>query len=322
MLRFLTQRTAVLIPTFIGITLVTFLVVNLSPGGPQVVQDLNVRVSSETRERLVRLYGLDRPVHQRYLSWLRRAVLLDFGTSFKDGKPVMAKIAERLPATLLLNILSLGLVFVVGCLAGIIAAAYRNRWPDRLIDAGVFLGYAVPKYWLALLLMILFGIKLGWLPISGLRSINWEYLSPWRQVTDIAAHLVLPVVILSIGGFAGLARYVRGRMGEELDSDYVRGALAQGASENAVLFGHAFRNTLIPVVTILGLSLPELIGGAFIIETIFSYPGMGRLGFDAIMARDYPLIMGIGTITALLTLAGNFIADVLYGYLDPRIRYR
>ena len=174
MFRFLVYRTAVLLPTFIGITLVTFLVVNLSPGGPHAVHDMNVRVSAETRERLIRLYGLDRPLHVRYLSWFRRAVLLDFGRSFKDDKPVMVKIAERLPATLLLNVLSLTLVFVVGCLAGVVAAAYRNRWPDRVIGAAVFLGYAVPKYWLALLLMILFGIKLGWLPISGLRSINWE----------------------------------------------------------------------------------------------------------------------------------------------------
>jgi peptide/nickel transport system permease protein len=170
--------------------------------------------------------------------------------------------------------------------------------------------------------MIFFGIKLRILPISGLRSVNFDYLPFGEKVLDIIKHLILPVLISAFGGIAGLTRYIRASMIEQLNSEYIKFALSKGCRRDKIVFTHAFRNVLIPVVTILGLSLPDLIGGSFIFETIFAYPGMGRLGYEAIVSRDYPLIMGISVITAFLTLLGNFLADILYIAVDPRVRYK
>lgn len=322
MLKFWFKKIFVLILTFIGISFVTFLVINISPGKPQDMLEFSSKISYEAKLKLVKLYGLDKPLHLRYLEWFRRFIMLDFGNSFKDDKPVIQKILQRLPATLLLNVLSLGLIFFGGCLLGMLCAMYQNKFLDKFISFIVFLGYSLPKYWLALLCMILFGIKLKILPISGLRSVNFDYLPFHQQVIDILKHLVLPVTISAFGGLAGLTRYIRGSMIEQLNSEYIKFALSKGCSKDRIVFHHAFRNVLIPVLTILGLSLPDLIGGSFIFETIFAYPGMGRLGYEAIMSRDYPLIMGISVITAFLTLLGNFIADIMYVYVDPRIRYR
>ncbi|MCX7956772.1 MAG: ABC transporter permease [Endomicrobia bacterium] len=308
--------------TFIGISFVTFVVINISPGKPQDAMDFNAKITYEAKEKLIKLYGLDKPLFYRYFVWLKRFVKLDFGNSFKDDRPVIKKIFERLPATLLLNVLSLMLIFFVGIIVGILSAVYKGKLFDKLTSLFIFLGFSIPKYWLAILCMILFGINFKILPISGLRSVNFEYLTPLQKMFDILKHLVLPVCISAVGGIAGLSRYIRASMIEQLNSEYVKFAIAKGTSKNKIVLGHAFRNVLIPVVTILGLSLPEVIGGAFIFETIFAYPGMGRLGFEAIMSRDYPLIMGISVITAFLTLFGNFLADVLYTYVDPRVRYK
>ncbi|MFQ3675521.1 MAG: ABC transporter permease, partial [Endomicrobiia bacterium] len=218
---------------------------------------------------------------------------------------------SRLPATLLLNVLSLAIIFIFGCAIGILAAYYRGKWFEKVVTIFIFLGYSLPKYWIAILCMLIFGIQLGWLPISGFRSVNWEYLTLYEKVVDIMKHLILPVLISSFGGLAGLTQYIKGNMTEQLNSEYIKFAKSKGTKTGKILFYHAFKNVLIPVVTILGLSLPDIIGGGFIFETIFSYPGMGRLGYEAIMSRDYPLIMGIGTITAVLTLLGNFVADIV-----------
>ncbi len=322
MLKIILQRVFAFIITFIGISFVTFLVINISPGKPQDVLEFNAKISYEAKEKLIKLYELDVPLHIRYIKWFKRFIMLDFGNSFKDDRPVIKKILERLPATLLLNVLSLSLIFIFGILFGIISAVYKNKFIDKVISFFVFLGYSLPKYWLAIICMIIFGIKLKLLPISGFRSVNFEYLSMSEKILDIIKHLILPVSISALGGLAGLTRYIRGSMIEQLNSEYIRFAIAKGTKKNKVVFYHAFKNVLIPVVTILGLSLPELIGGGFIFETIFAYPGMGRLGYEAIMSRDYPLIMGISVITAFLTLLGNFIADILYVYVDPRVRYK
>ena len=312
-----------MIPLLLGITLMTFFIMQLAPGKPtDLVTDLNTRMSSEAREKLVKLYELDRPWHERYWKWLKRMSRLDFGTSFRDGRPVIKKIAESLPATLLLNILSLILIFTAALAIGIFSAVKKDSLFDKISTFFVYLGFSVPTFWVALLLMIGLGLKLGLLPISGLRSIHYSDLSAWRKFLDMSAHLVLPVFVMALTGLAGLARYSRSAMLEVIRQDYVRTARAKGLPERTVILKHAFRNALIPIVTLLGLMLPELIGGSFIFETIFAYPGMGRLGYDAIMARDYPMLMGIGTIVALLTLAGNLLADLLYAFCDPRIRYQ
>lgn len=311
------------IPVLIGITIITFLVMHLSPGKPtDILTDMNQKITAEAKQRLVALYGLDKPLHIQYLSWLKRIVKLDFGKSFKDDRPVIKKIAERLPATLLLNFLSIILIFMVAIPIGVLSAVKKDSLFDKLTTVTVFIGFSVPTFWLAILLMLLFGLHLGWLPISGFRSINFNELTMFEKFLDIAKHLVLPVFISAFTGLAAISRYTKSAMLEVLHQDYIRTARAKGLSETTVIFKHALRNALIPIITIVGLTLPELIGGSFIFETIFAWPGMGRLGYEAIMARDFATIMGVGTIVAVLTLLGNLIADITYAYADPRIRYR
>ncbi len=322
MVKIIFKKMLYLIITFIGISFVTFLIISISPGKPQDMLEFSSKISYEAKQKILKLYGLDRPIHIRYIKWFLRFVRLDFGNSLKDEKPVIEKILQRLPATLMLNTLSLSIIFFGGCLLGVLSSIYKNKFLDKFISFIVFLGYSMPKYWLAILCMIFFGIKLKVLPISGLRSVNFDYLTFFEKVLDIAKHLLLPVLISAFGGLAGLTRYVRASMIEQLNSEYVRFALSKGCDTKKIVFYHSFKNVLIAVVTILGLSLPDLIGGGFIFETIFAYPGMGRLGYEAVVSRDYPLIMGISVITAFLTLLGNFLADIIYVYIDPRIKYK
>lgn len=323
MLEYIARRLLFMIPLLLGITIITFVVVHLSPGGPaDMLTGLSPKVSAEAKARLHSLYGLDKPLHVQYWLWLSRIVRFDFGDSFKDGRLVIIKILERLPATLLLNVLSLLLIFFIALPIGVLSAVRQDSFFDKGMTIFVFLGFSVPAFWLALLLMLLFGVVLGWLPISGIHSVNFPYFSFWGKFWDIIKHLILPVFVSAFGGLAYLSRYSRTSMLEVLRQDYIRTARAKGLPENKVIYRHALRNALIPIVTLLGLSLPALIGGGFIFETIFAWPGMGRLGYQAIMARDYPVIMGVGIIAALLTLLGNLIADITYAFVDPRIRYR
>jgi peptide/nickel transport system permease protein len=216
--------------------------------------------------------------------------------------------------------LSLLIIIAVAVPIGVLSAVHQDSLFDKITAVVVFIGFAVPTFWLALLLMIFFGIHLGWLPISGLRSLNYEYMSTWTQFVDLAKHLVLPVLVSAFGGLAGLSRYMRANMLEVIRQDYIMTARAKGLSERVVIYKHALRNALLPVITILGLSVPGLIGGSVIFETIFAIPGMGQLFYMSVMARDYPTVMGILLIGAILTLLGNLIADVSYAVADPRIR--
>ncbi len=310
-------------PLLIGITLITFLVIHLAPGKPtQVMRSLNPRVSRETVEKLEKLYGLDKPLHVQYWIWLKRVFSLDFGNSFLDGRRVIDRIKERLPITILLNVLSLLLIVAVALPLGVISAVKQHSFFDRFTTILVFVGFATPSFWLALLLMYLFGVKLGWLPISGLYSLEFSSLSWGGKVVDLLKHLLLPVSVAAFGGLAGISRYTRSNMLEVIRAEYLRTARAKGLPERVVLFRHALRNALLPVITLLGLSIPGLIGGSVIMETVFGIPGMGRLFYEAAMSRDYPLIMGILTIGAFLTLLGNLLADLLYAWVDPRIKYR
>jgi peptide/nickel transport system permease protein len=312
-----------LVPVVLGITLITFGVMHLAPGKPtDILTDMNARVSAQSKAKLVELYGLNKPWHVQYGNWLSRFVRLDFGNSFRDGRPALSKIAERLPATLVLNFVSLGLILVIAVPIGVYSALHRNRLFDRAMTVVVFIGFSVPTFWLALLLMVIFGLKLGWLPISGLHSLNYDDMSVAGKFLDVARHLMLPVFISAFTGLAGLSRYTRSSMLDVIRQDYIRTAYAKGLTHWQIVFHHALRNALLPVVTILGLSLPALIGGGFIFETIFAYPGMGRLGYEAIMSRDYPVVMAVGTIAAILTLIGNLLADLSYAWVDPRIRYK
>jgi peptide/nickel transport system permease protein len=322
MLHYIFKRIVFMIPLLLGITLICFFVMRLAPGSPTDLQtQMNPKASAEMKERMMSLYELDQPIHIQYWSWLKKISRGDLGTSFSsDHRPVADKIMERLPITITINFLSLLIIIVVAVPIGVLSAVYQDSWFDKATAVLVFIGFAVPTFWLALLLMIFFGIHLGWLPISGLRSLNYEYLSAGRQLLDLASHLILPVFISAFGGLAGLSRYMRANMLEVIRQDYILTARAKGLSERQVIYKHALRNALLPAITILGLSIPGLIGGSVIFETIFAIPGMGQLFYMSVMARDYPTVMGILLIGAILTLAGNLIADVSYAVADPRIR--
>lgn len=321
MLSFIGRRLLNLIPVILGITLISFFIIHLAPGKPSVLQsELNPKISLEVRTRLEKLYGLDKPLHQQYINWLKRFLKFDFGNSFADERPVTQKIIERLPVTLAINLLSIFLIFLIAIPLGVKSAVLENSFFDKSMTIFVFLGFSIPTFWLALLLMQFFGINLGWLPISGIKSLEFEQYSFLEKVWDLARHLALPVFISAFGGLAGISRYMRSSMLNILREDYIRTARSKGLSENAVIYKHALRNALLPIITILGLSIPGLIGGSVIFESIFAIPGMGRLFYDSVMARDYPLIMGILVVGAILTLLGNLIADIGYALADPRIR--
>ncbi|MEW5774609.1 MAG: ABC transporter permease [Thermodesulfobacteriota bacterium] len=307
---------------FLGITVLSFAVIHLAPGSPTDMQTtLNPQTTGDTRARLDKLYGLDRPLHVQYLDWLSRLARFDFGRSMgSDSRPVLDKIAERLPLTFGMNVVSLILTLAIAIPLGVASAVRRGSAFDRGVTVFVFLGFAVPGFWLALLMQYLFGIHLDWLPISGLTSLDHGRLSAWGKFWDVCAHLAMPIFIYTVTSLAGLSRYMRTTMLEILRQDYVLTARAKGLSQAAVVYKHALRNALLPVITILGLSIPGLIGGSVIVESVFALPGLGQLFYQGVMARDYPLIMGNLVLGAVLTLAGNLLADLGYALADPRIR--
>lgn len=307
---------------FLGITVVSFWVIHLAPGTPTDLQTtMNPTVTPEARARLEKLYGLDQPIHVQYGRWIARLATFDFGQSVSgDNRPVWDKIEERLPLTFGMNVASLILTLLLAVPIGVLSAWKQNGPFDRSMTVLVFIGFAMPGFWLALLLMLALGIHWPVLPISGITSLDFPHLSFWGKVADLARHLALPIFIYTFGSLAGLSRFMRASMLEVLRQDYIMTARAKGLPERTVIFRHALRNALMPVITILGLSVPGLIGGSVIIESIFALPGLGQLFYQAVMARDYPLIMGSLVLGAVLTLAGNLLADLGYGLADPRAR--
>lgn len=312
-----------MIPLLFGIVTVSFVVIHLAPGKPTLLAEaMNPRISQAARERLEKLYGLDKPLHIQYLEWTKKIITLDFGLSFIDARPVMRKIIERLPLTLFINISSLILSLFFGILIGLECAKTPGSFYDRFMTLLVFIGFAMPGFWLSLLLMNFLCIQLRWLPISGINSLDFEYYSFWGKGMDLARHLFLPLFVSCLGGLAGISRYVRQNILEILKAPYIRTAKAKGLSWDVVLRKHALPNALLPLITILGLAIPGLIGGSVILESIFALPGVGRLFYEAVMARDYPMIMAELVMGAVLTLLANLAADIAYGYADPRIRYK
>ena len=302
-----------------GITLVSFFVIHLAPGTPTDMQTtLNPLAGEAARARLEALYGIDRPLYIQYFDWLSRIVQLDFGNSMSsDARPVIEKIAERLPLTIGINVISLLLTLLIAVPIGVLSAWKQGSLFDKGMTVLVFLGFAMPGFWLALLLMLYTGLEHQWLPISGLMSLDYESLSFWGKLMDLGRHLVLPITVITVGSVAGMSRFMRSSMLEVLRQDFILTAKAKGLPARVVIFRHALRNALLPVITLLGLSVPGLIGGSVIIETIFALPGLGQLFYAAVMARDYPLIMGNLVLGAVLTLAGNMLADIGYGLADP-----
>ena len=327
---YLIRRLMLVVPTFLGISIVTFLVVQLAPGSPVYLRLLQQQsqVGSDTLPQKIiedtkKLYGLDKPLWQRYVLWLGRLVRLEFGESYKDGRSVKVKILEALPITLQLNILSILLVYLISVPIGVYSATHQHSWPDTITTVVLFILYSLPSFWLAMLLMYFFGGGqfFDWFPIYGLSSVGADEWPWYWRLLDRLWHIVLPVTCLTYGSLAGISRYTRAGMIEVIRQDYVRTARAYGFPEKVVVFKYALRNSLIPIITLLGTLLPALIGGSVIIESIFSIPGMGKLSFEAILSRDYPLIMGILSISALLTLIGLIVSDIMYALADPRIKF-
>ena len=323
MLAYTLKRLLLMVPILFGITLLSFGIMRLAPGGPAEAQmEFSAKASAEARERLRKLYGADQPFYKQYATWLHKFVTLDFGTAFADGRKVKDKILECLPITLTINLLSLGLVLLIAIPIGILSATRQYSLLDRFTTIFVFIGFSTPSFWLALLLIYVFGVQWGILPISGKESLDITGLTTWGWLMDRTEHLVLPVFVSAFGGLAGFSRYVRNNMLEVMRQDYIRTARAKGLTESVVIYKHALRNALMPVITILGLSLPGIIGGSVIMEQVFGIPGMGQLMFQSVMSRDYNLVMGILVPAAFLTMLGNFLADIGYAFADPRVRMK
>lgn len=323
MLFYTLKRLLLMIPILFGITFLSFGVMHLAPGGPAEAQmEFAAKASAEARERLRKLYGADQPVHKQYITWLGKFMTLDFGEAFADGRKVKDKILERLPITVTINLLSLGLILLIAVPIGILSAARQYSLLDRFVTIFVFIGFSTPSFWLGLLLIYFLGVQLGLLPISGIESLDVSEFTRCQRIMDRIEHLILPVFVLAFGGLAGFSRYVRNNMLEVLRQDYIRTVRAKGLPEGVVIYRHALRNALMPVITILGMALPGVIGGSVIIETIFGIPGMGKLFYDATFSRDYNLAMGILVPGAVLTMLGNFLADIGYAIADPRVRLK
>jgi len=324
MFAYIIKRLLMMIPVLIGITMISFVVINLAPGDPTDLQmELNPKMTPEIVEKLKKHYELDKPIHIRYLKWLKNIVTLDFGKSFApDGRKVIDKIGERLPVTLTINLLSIILILFISIPLGVFISVKKGSFSERILSFLSLMFYSIPSFWFALILITIFGVELEVLPISGFKSLNYNNLGIMGKVFDIIKHLMLPVIVASIGNIAGFSRYMASNFGDVLHQEYIMLARIKGLPEHVVLRRHALKNALLPVITILGLSVPGLIGGSVIVESIFSIPGMGELFYKSVMARDYPVIMGMLVISSFLTLLGNLIADIGYALADPRIRFK
>jgi len=325
MFGYIVKRVLLAVPTLIGISIVTFVVINLAPGDPaklRVGEIQDPKMSARIYEQLRQHYGLDRPLHVQYFQWVRRLVTLDFGNSMStDARPVMAKIKERLWPTMSLALLSIFISLTLSIPIGIYAAARQDRWFDTITSTILYGLYSIPSYVMAVPLILLFGVQWDLLPFQGMKSDNYEELSAAGKAADLARHYVLITFCFSFGGWAYYSRFVRQNMLEVLRQDYIRTARAKGQKESRIIIGHGFRNTLIPMLTLLGLLLPEIIGGSVILEVMFNWPGMGRLLFESIMGRDYPTVMALSFFAAVLVLVGMLLADIGYAFVDPRVVY-
>ncbi|HWV23776.1 MAG TPA: ABC transporter permease [Thermomicrobiales bacterium] len=310
--RFIVRRVIQSFFLILGITLITFVITRLAPGGPEtMLEDPNIR--PEYIAQLRAQYGLDQPVYVQYVKWVGNMFQLNFGRSFEDNRPVISKIAERVPATLQLSLAGY-LIGLLGIPLGIQAALHRGRIIDSIVRVFTVLGQAIPHWWLGLMILI-FTAPFGIFPLAGMGSPNAEHV-----VLERLHHLLLPSLISAMSGWIVYSRYMRSAMLDVLGQDYVRTARAKGLQERKVM-NHAVRNALIPIITILGGSLAGFFSGSVLLETVFSWPGMGRLAVEAAFKRDYPTVMALTVIFSFLVIVGNLLADIAYAYIDPRVRY-
>jgi peptide/nickel transport system permease protein len=326
------KRIGLLFFTLFGITVVSFVILQLAPGSPidakmgrSAEGSLSDRsaISEEQRLQLLKEFNLDKPIHEQYLLWVGKIVRLDFGTSFNDRRPVIDKIAERIPVSLTFGLSSILVALLIGIPLGLFSGARQNSLWDRGIAFAVIAMYSLPTYVVGILLLTFFAGPefLDIFPLGGIQSDDYQYLSGFEQIADRLSHFLLPCICYSLGTLAFITQQQRASILEVLNQDYVRTARAKGLSESKVFLKHAFRNSLIPIVTIIGAMIPSILGGGVIVESLFSIPGLGLLAFDALLQRDYPVIMANFTIVAFLSLFGIFLSDLLYVLVDPRIDF-
>lgn len=319
MIAYVARRLLLAVPTLFGITVIVFVLLHVAPGTPgSGGADASRRTSARAAEEMRRLYGLDRPLPEQFGRWMGRVARLDLGESFVDHRPVSERIREALPHTLVLNGLALLLALAIAIPLGVAAGGNPEGAFDRLSGAALFALYSLPTFWAALLLQTLFAVQLRWLPLFGTASDTAP--GGLAGLPDRLAHLALPVTCLTYGTLAFVARLVRSGVAEARTSGYVLAARARGVSRRAAIWRHAFPNALLPVVTLAGLLLPALLSGSVIVERIFAWPGLGRLYFDSILARDYPVILGLSLLSAVATLAATLVADIALAAADPRVR--
>lgn len=318
MTAFIIRRLLISIVLLFFISLISFFIITLTPGSPYPWGELNPKVSEDVKRIFREKFHLDRPLHEQY-GFIMRDLFTGELRSIKDERPVLQKIAERLPATLVLNLAALALSLSFGLMLGVYGARYAGRPPDVITSILAFVFIALPGFWVSYLLAIGL-VNYAAVPILGTHTIGVTFANGLEVFLDRWWHVMLPASILAIGGVAVQSRFIRASMIETLREDYIRTARAKGLDENAVFYRHALRNSIRPLITGIGMLLPALIGGAVIIENIFAYPGMGRLGYEAVLERDYPTLVALNFVTAALVLVGNLLADVLYAVVDPRVR--
>ena len=333
MSRYLLRRLLEMVPVFFGVILVVFIISRLTPGDPARII-LGERATPEAMAQLREALGLDEPLPLQFVGYLGRAMRGDLGRSIQSNERVIVDLATRFPATVELTASAMLIASTVGVLTGVLAAVRQNSWFDGFSMFAALFGFSMPIFWLGIMLILLFAWQLGWFPISGrldfaieLQRVSNFYVIDalvtrnWAALTDALRHLVLPAVTLSTVPLAIIARMTRSSLLEVLRQDYVRTARAKGLAERRVVLAHALRNASIPVITVIGLNVGSLLGGAILTETIFAWPGVGRLVVDAIFARDYPVVQGTVLVIAIVFVLVNLLVDLAYAYLDPRIRY-
>ncbi len=311
MLHFILNRLWQSIILIFIVTIITFFLINLAPGGPSSLMRMDA--SEEERQALITRMGLDKPVIVRYGEWVKDALQGDLGVSLSSGQPVIQRVAERFPNTLRLASITLIFSVIVGIVLGIIAAIRRNKMSDYVVNFFSVIGLSVPSFWLAIMLILLFSVTLQWLPSSGVASENSALFEQFK-------YLFMPVIILSTSTLPTIVRFTRSSMLEVITQNYIRTARAKGAREFIVIYWHALRNALIPVVSIIGVLIPRLLGGAVIVESVFGWPGMGRLIVEAAQGRDYNLVMGVTVIVTVIVILSNFVVDMIYSKIDPRVK--
>ena len=319
MKKYIRKRLIQAIPVVFGITLLTFFIMKMAPGGP-LGGMISPRSSSEALLRAQEKLGLNKPIIVQYWNWLKELVQGNFGYSTYNGQDVLAMIMERLPATLLLTVTSFVFSFVVGIPLGVYSATHKYSKGDYGLTIFSFIGISIPSFFFGMGMIYIFAMKLKWFPTSGFGSALFRGTGIQLFFHKLR-YLVMPALVMSLANLSSVMRFARSSMIETLNQDYIRTARAKGLAEKAVIYRHALKNSLIPVITIFGQSIPNLFGGAYITEKVFGWPGMGLLGVDAINNRDYQVLMGLTLFTAILVLLGNLLADIMYSAVDPRIRY-